>query len=305
MAYFSVGMMFVSSCQLGVFLLFIFRFDTETRTGTRNRIHPIVSRPNITIFFTGFSFIGFWATKAWIHFEIGDDDSLYTHWTFSTLPLLKIFMQTIQYGFLLRSHDRSVEIIDSISPDLFKVVQTSMTVAAVITYAPVALAILVTFDFSLDVLIVIRLVVRGLTIASIVGAVALDVVFLVSYILFLEKTKRNDSQEEAIDHTFLVVAKHGVLGTSLFFISACFQFVFFATNYERWAIINAALLNVVFTVLLATKFVLHYERMIKKKEMESKLERVLGCELAAIRGRFSKLRCQDDPNQTVVDVSFK
>ncbi|ORY40816.1 hypothetical protein BCR33DRAFT_767953 [Rhizoclosmatium globosum] len=305
-AYFSIAMIVVSVLQLSCFVIIIVFWNKETRTGSNIRIRPICSRVNFIVLSIGISFLVYWATKAWIQFEAAKDVGSYTYFTFSTLPLIKASLQTIQYGFLLRSRDRSVEIIDSLSPPLFKGVQVAMKIVAILTYVPVLLSLFVACNFSLDADIKIRLVVRGVTIVSIVGAIGLDVTFLTCYILFLEKTKRTENSIETVDTAFLIVARYGVLTTALFFVSMWFQFMFFATNNELWDLVATVCANLVFGAAIGLRVSLYWERIRKLKEGESKLERVLGCELAAIRERGQKIRpSKQDLNETVVSIPEK
>ncbi|KAJ3396202.1 hypothetical protein HDU80_010044 [Chytriomyces hyalinus] len=116
--------------------------------------------------------------------------------------------------------------------------------------------------------------------------VFLDLVFLVTFLVFLHSNAQCELENSTADESLTVVAKYGAIG-SFVFLGAAGSFLAYAEWVQDWLRILAyVLLSVVSVILTGLKFKLYRERVRRRRSADAKLRNVLGsAELKRIRSR--------------------
>ncbi|KAJ3223339.1 hypothetical protein HDU78_011332 [Chytriomyces hyalinus] len=114
----------------------------------------------------------------------------------------------------------------------------------------------------------------------------LDLVFLVTFVVFLHSNIQSELGNSISDDSMTVVAQYGVVG-SFVFLGAAGSLLAFAGWVHEWLRLLAyIMLSVVSVVLTALKVQLHRERERRRSTANARLKNVLGsAELRRIRSR--------------------
>ncbi|KAJ3235586.1 hypothetical protein HDU77_000241 [Chytriomyces hyalinus] len=117
-------------------------------------------------------------------------------------------------------------------------------------------------------------------------AVLLDVVFLVSFILFLRANSLSERPNSAPDESLLIVARYGTAGSFVFLSTAGTLFAYAESLRPVLRMVSFCQLSVISVILTVLKWNLRRERIRKQNDAEARLKDALGsAELRCIRTR--------------------
>ncbi|KAI8835367.1 hypothetical protein BJ741DRAFT_687626 [Chytriomyces cf. hyalinus JEL632] len=134
--------------------------------------------------------------------------------------------------------------------------------------------------------------------ATAIITVLLDVVFLVSFALFLRANSPLDMAHSTADNSVVIIARYGAVGSSVYLVMAGISLAYAEWVEVSLRMLSYILLSVISVILTCLKRTLQKERIKSQADANAKLKSVLGDdELRRIRTRDTLPRGSRSPNQ--------